>query len=310
MASPITMTNIDARLEDSRLVGTAGYIAPLILQPQYGFVPQRLSPGYPDPRDVSEKRPSQNGTFDFTTYFGARAVSLEVAFASELQNDPLVTDLILEDRLRRWMAPDVRPYLYVRYSPVELYRRIKLRATNVASQLAFLTTNEFRSVSLAWRGIDGVFESADLSSEFIEVGGSSELGRTYDLVFDRTYAASAVIGTKEIINAGTAPTYPIVQIFGPCTQPRLENQTTGKKLEFLASYALVAGEYLEINFAEGTVALNGDPALSQSRYDKIDFVSGISEWWNLIPGSNFVRFYPLSSSAPSKVRIDWRSAYI
>jgi hypothetical protein len=308
MASTTVLTNVDAYLEDSRLPSDAGYIPPLLLQPQYGFVPQRFNPGFPEIRDVSEKRPSQNGTFDFTHYFGARAITLEVALASELQDDPLVTDQVLEDQLRRWMAPDVRAYLYIRYDSADEYRRIKIRPSNLGSQLSFLHHRDFRKVSLGWRGVDGIFESAVIQSEFLEVAGSTELGRTYDQLYDKTYTASLVIGAKNLTNFGNIEVLPVIRIYGPCTQPRIENQTTGIKLEFLATYSIASGDYITIDFAEGTVLLNGDP--SNSRYDKIDFASGISKWWTLIPGVNSIRFYPLSSSPPSKAILEWRSGYL
>ena len=308
MASTTILTNIDAYLEDSRLPGSAGYIPPLILSPQYGFVLQRFNPGFPEIRDVSEKRPSQNGTFDFTRYFGARAITLEVALASELQDDPLVTDQVLQDQLRRWMAPDVRAYLYIRYDSADEYRRIKIRPSNLGSSLSFLHHRDFRKVSLGWRGVDGIFESSVLQEESLEPSVAVELGRTYDQAYDKTYAASAVIGAKTVYNNGNVSVFPLVAIYGACTQPRIENQTTGDKLEFLASYTLNAGEYLLIDFAEGTVLLNGDAA--NSRYDKIDFASGISKWWSLIPGINLLRFYPLSFTTPSKALLSWRSGFL
>jgi Siphovirus-type tail component, C-terminal domain len=309
MASPVTLTNIDAYLEDSRAPGSAGYIPPLILQPSYGFVPSNFNGGWPEVREVTDKRPSQNGTFDFTTSFGARAVSLEVSLAPELRDDGAsVTDHDLEDQLRKWMLPDVRCYLYIRFDSRDEYRRIRLRAANVSSALSFVRHRDFRKVSMSWKGVDGVFEGADLSSEELQPSTTVELGRTYDQAYDKSYAASAVIGVKPINNLGTAPTFPVITVYGPLTQARIENQTTGKKLEFLSSYSLVAGEYLVIDFKEGTVYLNGD--VTNSRYDKIDFASGISEWWSLIPGVNLIRFYPLTTSAPAKAVIEWRSNYI
>lgn len=308
MTSAITLSNIDIYLEDSRSSSAVGYIPPLFLTPQFGYVPQRLNRGFPEIRDISDKRPSQNGTFDFTEFFGARAITFEVSLATELQDIPSITDEILEDNLRKWMLPNVRAYLYVKPKGETLYRRALVRPANVGSQLNFVTNAGFRTVSMSWRGVDGVFEDAELSSTNLEVSSAVEAGRTYDQAYDKTYAASSVIGAKIVRNAGNAPSFPVVYVYGACTQPRIENVTTGKKLEFLAAYTINAGEYLVIDFAEGTVYLNGDS--TNSRYDKIDFAGGISDWWDLQPGDNLLRFYPLSSSPPSTARIEWRSKFI
>lgn len=308
MPTSIVLSNIDAYLEDSRAPGSAGYIPPLALTPANGYVPQRFNPGFPEIRDVSERRPSQNGTFDFTNHFGARAVTLQVSIAHELQDNPAVTDQILEDGLKKWMLPNIRCFLYIRFNALESYRRIELRSVNAASPLAFITKTDFRSVSMSWRGINGVFEGAEEQTETLEPSSTVETGRAYDLTFDRTYPASDVIGAKILTNYGNAPSLPVILIYGPVTQPRIENQTTGKKLEFLAAYSLVAGEYLLIDFEEGTVSLNGD--IANSRYDKLDFAGGISTWWELIPGDNSIRYYPLSYTAPSKAIVKWRSNYL
>ena len=89
-------------------------------------------------------------------------------------------------------------------------------------------------------------------------------------------------------------------------QPRLENATTGKALEFDAAYSLLTGEYLVVDFKEGTVLLNGDTA--NSRYDQLDF--SVSEWFELIPGETNLRLYPLTQSAPASALIEFRSAYL
>ena len=302
------MSNIDAWLQDSRNPGDAGYLPPLYLQPQYGFVPQKFDGGFPEIRSVDDKRPASNGTFDFTEFFGARAVNLQLTLAPEVATEANLTDQKLEDRLKIWMDPSRRTYLYIRTNPLDDYRRILLRSANASGQINLVTKTEFRAVSLAWKGIDGVFESADLQTDVLNPGAATELGRTYDQAYDKAYAASDTIGSKTIYNYGTAPTFPRIRIYGPVTGPRIENATTGDKLEFLAAYALVAGEFLDIDFREGTVYLNGDP--TNSRYDKIDFAGGLSDWWTLIPGPNLVRFYPLIQAAPAQAQIDWRSAYL
>lgn len=311
---PAPMSNIEAWLQDTREPGAAGYLPPLYLRPEFGYVPQKLVKGFPEVRSVDDKRPSQNGTFDFTEFYGACAVNLVVALAPEIVAPtvavPVWTDERLEDQINMWLSPGRRSYLYARRKPSDSLRRVLIRSSQRGTGINLVSNAEFGEMSLAWRGIDGVWEAAEVTQAFLNPGSAVEAGRVYDKTYDITYPASAVIGTSNVFNAGTADTFPIVTIYGPCTGPRIENQTTGKKLEFLSSYVLAAGEFLRIDFKEGTVALNGDPSQSASRYDKIDFAGGISDWWNLIPRDNLLRFYPVSYTSPSYVLIEYRHAYL
>jgi len=183
---------------------------------------------------------------------------------------------------------------------------MKLRAANVGSAID-LTRNRFHTLALAWRAPEGINESDELFAETVLPGTTgTESGRTYNLTFDRTYPASTVVGLKIVINEGTAPACPMITFFGPMTQIRIENVTTGKKLEFIAGYTLTSGEYLVVDCMERTVLLNGE--VGNSRYDKIDF--SVSEWLELIPGINQLRLYPGSSSSPASALVEYRSAYL
>lgn len=305
------LANIEMYLEDTLGPTDAGYIPPLVLQPSRGFVPQGMNQGFPEVRDNVTKRPSQDGTFDFTELFGARSVTVSVALSPEsvdVSTYGALSERDLEDHLRRWMHPSRRAWLYVRSAGGSDFRRIYVRPSSVASSLNFITNRNFRTVAMSWKAANGVWEGATLQQEELEAGTESELGRTYDETYDKTYPASDVVGEKTVYNYGTAPAFPIARIYGPVTQPRLENKTTNKRIIFTAGLTIAAGEYLEINFAEGTATMNGD--INNSRYQFLDFAGGLSEWWSLIPGANKLRFYPGTYTPPGVAIIEWRSAYL
>jgi hypothetical protein len=261
-------------------------------------------------RDVVDKRPVAHGTFDYTKYHGSGSVTLVLGLASELTGG-LYDDEDLLDQLKAWMPPYRRTYIYYRFSQtkpggaVTPFRRILCRSSLAARPYNFIRNN-FGFVSMQWRSVDGVSEGVDDVSFDISPGGTTEAGRAYDLTFDRTYPASDPLGTAIRFVDGTEETLPFIRIFGPCTQPRIENRTTGLKLEFLSSFSLLAGEFLDIDFKEGTVLLNGDTA--NSRYDKVD--SSVSDWWTLIPGNNQIRYYPLSYTAPSAATVIYKPKFI
>jgi hypothetical protein len=291
---------IEARLEDQ-----AGLYPEMEVRHSNGFVIQNLSLGFPVVREVMDRRAAQNGETDYTNYFGARSVVLSVALAPEIASDPTVTEQALEDRLRAWLLPSRRSWLYYRFGTSGEWRRIAIRGSAMSRTIS-ATTNAFGIVPLTWKCASGVIESADEATFELHTSADAELGRTYDRSGDRSYPASPVIGNKTIINNGTAPASPILRIHGPMTQPRVKNMTTGKAIEFISSFALLSGQFLEMNFETGTVYLNADP--TNSRYDKLDLT--VSEWWELIPGENLLRSYPLTSSAPSVVLGTYRHTYL
>lgn len=290
---------VEVRLED-----VDGYYAPLDLTRTNGYEIQALNTGFASVREVTDKRSSQNGEFDFTQFFGARAVSLSVALAPELASVPSTTEQALEDTLRAWCAPHRRSWLYWRQQG-GMWRRMKVRGNQLAYALS-ATTNAFGKMTCGWKCADGVAESVDLTSFVLSTSGAAELGRSYDRTYDRTYPASPMTGSQEVINTGTAPAYPRLRIHGPMTGPRIQNMTTGKKLQFQDAYALIAGEFLEVDFKEGTVYLNNDP--SNSRYDKLDLT--VSEWWELLPGPNLLRLFPLVASGNAKVEGSFYALFI
>lgn len=297
------------RLEDSRLASDPGYKQVLNLRPENGYVVQEFVPGFPEVRDNSDKRPRQNGTYDVTQFFGARPVVMMVALVSEMipvTSDRYgMTDADLDTELRGWCLPALRPWLVWSRDGGE-DRRMSVRISNVTAPID-LRTNKFKVLTISWRAPDGIVERYEKEEETLYPGGTgSEAGRSYDMTFDRSYPASDPIGVKHVVNSGTAPVYPVVTLFGPMTQARIENQTTGKKMELLSGYTISSGEYLVLDMNEGTAYLNGDP--TNSKYDKIDF--SVSDWWELVPGINDLRLYPGSSSSPASALVEYRSAYI
>lgn len=298
----VQLRNIEAYLEDTRLPSALGYLPPLELSPINGIVPQSLNLGYPEVRDNVTRRPAANGTYDRTAYYGSKAVSMVLKYDGNMIGIP---DQDIEDKIRSWMNPSVRAYLYYRFSSTANWRRVLVRPSNL-NRSVNLIRNEFGMVSLTFRAPLGINESSEEFILSVDAAASSELGRTYPLTFDRTYPTSTIAGSVPVVNEGNAPWFPVITFSGACTQPRIENVTTNKRIVFQNTFSLLAGQTLMIDFAEGTVLLDGNPA--NSRYSKIDFSS--SSWFDLQPGENLLRFYPAASTAPCFAEIKYRHGYL
>lgn len=276
----------------------------LDLNHENGYVPQEINFGFPDIRDNVSKRPSANGTDDYTRFFGASAVQIKLALEPTMMAVP-VSERKLEDALRRWLNPVRRTWLVYRQRGEDDWRRVLVRGSNGARTLQLATTT-WGQVSMVFRAPKGYSESNELFEKNLPFTGT-ELGRTYDLTFDRTYPVSGVVGIVEVENLGNVDVFPIVRVYGPCTDFRLDNLTTGLTLKFKTAFQLLASEFLVIDFEEGTVLMGGD--LNNSRYNERD--TAVSEWWTLAEGLNLIRPVAATYTAPqAHMEIFWRHNYL
>lgn len=269
-----------------------------------GFVLQGVNTSYPDVRRNRQTLPNQSGAIDQTTYFGDRPVTLNIGIAHELS--PFDSDQKVLDQLRAWMLPSLRYYLFLTDGSTGQLRRYRVRPNSMGARYSAESPSQFTVETVQWIAMDGISE--DPAEQIVQIsrGTDSELGRPYDLTFDRTYPPSGVIGEAIVHQNGTAPAWPALRIFGPCTGPRLTNLTIGKMFKMDDAFELLDGEYLEVNMSSGTVLLDGVAA--NSRYSSLDF--SLNEWWQLAPGNNLLRYDAVLSAPPSVIEVTYRHTYL
>lgn len=259
--------------------------------------------GFPEARGVESFRVGLDGVDDRSAFHGARAVTLD---ATVVAGTPGTRQQIL-DRLSAFCHPRRRAYLYFQDEVTEAERRILLRGDGMSRPIS---RPGFVRVQLAFRAPDGVQESADEVTEYAPASSGVEGGRTYPRTYPRVYVSTGIAGSAVIGNDGNTDALPVIRIYGPCTNPRIENDTVGKTLEFgnadAGDLTIEAGSYIEIDVRERTVTLEGDA--SNSRYQYLDFAA--SEWWALEPGDNEVRFYPESFEAGCTAVLLYRHTWI
>lgn len=271
---------------------------PFPLTDETGFDVTVFDPGFPPPRASSSPRPDADGEDDSTTYVGARAVVLSgtvVPTATQTRSEVL-------DRLRAFTLPRRRPWLYFTAEDGGDERRIRLVPSEHSAPLERPGS---AAVTVGWRGPDGFAESVDVTLESASATPDVEPGRTYPRTYFLTYPDATPVGAVVVTNPGTAPALPVLELYGPATDPVVANVTTGKVLAF-EGIELASGDYLEIDTAEKTILLNG--LESASRYGFVDFA--VSEWWDLEPGDNLVRYYPAVFDEGAEARVRYRARWI
>jgi hypothetical protein len=285
-------------LTSVKLVDGAREMVLLPRQTQGVFLQQVDAP-MPEVRAVSEARTDDDGERDSTELFGARACSIELL----VTQDPRA----VEDELARFLHPRLRPYLVVEDDGWSQARRLGLRVEQLSMPLTLETARwDGRKISAAWKVPSGVWEAVEESETTVLADVAATTGRSYPKVYPWAYAATMSTAATIVGNVGSVPSHFVARLYGPCTAPRLVNETTGEEITFTSSLSLSAGEYVEIDTRNRTaLALSNTNA---SRLTYVDFE--VTSWWRMEPGDNKVRYAPMTSSAGSAAVITYRPAWL
>jgi len=117
--------------------------------------------------------------------------------------------------------------------------------------------------------------------------------------------ASTAASPSIVTSAGTTVSQWTALLYGPCSGPKLANDTTGLTLEFTDDLVLGPGEFAQLDSRTRTAIRNNDP--SQPVTGTLNFRT--SAWWLIQPGTNLLRFYPSSAGAGSQAQISFRAAW-
>lgn len=259
-----------------------------------------LDVAFPEVREQAEDRTETDGTEDRTVNHGAAAVSLTV----RLQGG---TDATVLDSIKRFMHPQLRPYLYVADSNWQTERRLRLRSRQASSPFQMPMYPIARDVQIQWSAPDGVWESADLVSQVVNVDSAGGDGRTYSLTPPRSYPGRMPTGAVIVVNPGGSWSEQKVRMYGPCRGPRFTNDLTGETISFTEDLQLALGDYIEVNTAARTALLASN--IDASRLQYLDY--SVSSWWRLAPGVNAVRYHPISGVDPGcQAVVEYRPTWL
>lgn len=110
-------------------------------------------------------------------------------------------------------------------------------------------------------------------------------GFSFPLSFPCSFASTAVSGYIYVTNDGDVDTYPTIRVYGPCDNPVVTNETSGKKVDITQSQD--DGDYIEIDMEEATVEFYDQSAGTTTSI--LAALSADSEFWPLVRGPNTVK---------------------
>ena len=263
-----------------------------------GYIVTGWEIGFPAARPVVRNRALGDGTIDSSRFIGARAVSMAITLDVTKQ-DPQISI----DNLTAYMSPRVRPRLVWTIPGSTEERSLLVRGESAPVSIQRPQAN---TITAWFIGVRGVLESPNESTLLITPGSDVEVGRTYDLTFDRVYPASEPIGSRIVVNEGNESTDWTATIFGPAVNPKVTINGVAMWFDRDGGQTLAAGETLTINTRTKTVYLNDDP--TASRYNKINFTDWSWQEVRFVPGQNIVRYE--EPTLQGTCSFTWRSAWL
>lgn len=252
-------------------------------------------------RPVMRNRALANGTFDDTRFSGSRAVTVALRLNDSRCKGQPMQDLF--DRVLPYMKARRRPRMRWTLPGSTSERELVVRGDNAPVVIA---GPKYPVLSLSFVGANEIMSPGEFC-QLLDPGADVELGRTYDLAFDRSYPASAVIGDRLINHAGNDDAHWVASIFGIVTNPTLKVNGITINFNVNGGLDLIAGTSVVIDTRARTIFLNGDPA--SPRYDKTNFTAWSWEDLLLKPGDNTVRFGGSVLGAGGSANLCWRSTW-
>lgn len=225
-----------------------------------GYIVNGYNLGFPEVREVRVNNSLDDGAFDVTRFFGARAVSLDVTLKSHTGLTPassyLNPEAVLRDRLLGYLYPGIRSRLLFSENGDRRVRQILIRGSSAS--LAVNQAN-YNKVNLSWIAPRGTLYSYD--------------ERCYGYIFSVT---SDDAMTLNIVNEGTVPVDWRASISGYLVHPWLVLNGT-KVLQLI--YTAEPGDVIVLDSFSRTITINGKPA-------SYTYGNNAPEWFTIPPGTS------------------------
>lgn len=109
-----------------------------------------------------------------------------------------------------------------------------------------------------------------------------------------------------VVNTGQVDAPVQITFYGPATNPKVENQTTGEYIKL--NKTLIAGDVVEINtaFGEKTVTITNGVTVTNG----MAYLDLASTFWSLAQGDNLVRFTDDASTTTARCQLTYKNRYL
>jgi hypothetical protein len=273
------------------------------------FIVASLQVGAPEVREVLRNRSLADGALDDTRFLGTRAITMLIRFNDlKCGLDPDTSMQALIDRLTPYMSPRRRPTLTWQLPGSTEQRAAVVRGANWGWALE---GPRAQAIAPQWVVPSGeILAGGPQAARCVTIKPSTdvEAGRNYDLTFDRVYPPSAPVGSRSIVNPGTALSHWELTIFGPVVNPEFKINDITFIADRRGGVTLAAGQTLVIDTRSRTVLFND--VASASRYQNVNFEDWSWDDLMIRPGQNTVRFNGTGMTEQSAAELCYTPAYL
>jgi hypothetical protein len=239
-----------------------------------GYRVSSLDVGFPTVRDVVSPLPTRDGDFDSTRLYGPRSVTVVgslVPSAAGSRQKAL-------QALKWWCQPRLRPRVVYAVDADCAPLWLGVRGSQLGAPISNATVSAFTA---AWVAPDPVARALTTQTATINPGA-----------------------TGTVTNAGTYRAWPVLDLYGPWTNPTVTWVTPNAGSIVITGLTIPTGHYVEIDTNAQTALFDA----TTSVYDHIDFHN--TRWAGLEPGATVLGFSATSSSSPARLVVKWADSSI
>jgi hypothetical protein len=246
------------------------------------------------------------GTTLGTGYSGASAGA---TFPAGVSWEPSGTDVmlmrrrLLEDKLRAYTDSLTRADGTLRFVPSgATERQLTVRLLDAIQIQGIGVMKEWQ---IALQAGDPLIYSTTLNQVDTGTVGAASGSETFPFGYPAGFGVTSSAAPGVAVNAGTAPTWPVFQIYGPANSPAVQLAETGESF-VLMGLSIAAGHYVEVDVRNNAVTLDGES--DQSLVSYLD--PATARLPKLGVGTNTINFYGGTIASAAKVRTIWRDGFV
>jgi hypothetical protein len=271
-----------------------------------GWFCSNLDLGYPEVREVLNNRPDTDGAVDRTAYMGARIVNAEIK--AEAGAGARIDDIA--DNFAPFMVPSARPVLhYILDRPGAAERILTLRGAGYAWPIQ---GDVERDIQLQWKAADPIIRDPTVQTVTALAGAAAGSGRTYPLIFSRTYPLGGGSPSTAVISSpGDVPVRPVLNIYGPVSGPVVTfTPSVGavSRVQFVPAFRIDQGHYVQVDTVAKTAYLDGPGGASELAW--LDWFNTAWPVLPTLPATTTMGMTGGSTTGVSQVQAVYQDGYL
>lgn len=271
----------------------------------------------PDVRSADTPKPYAHGTYAGADRYEGRLITLslkltdawyrtEQEFADYMRAMEVATQVSDTAQKILFKVPGWNHTGSLDSSTVRLFGRVRRRAVG-------MTVDEY-GIQAPAAEIDlycndpYIYSAVNTVVDFLTP--STTAGRVYPMDYPVSYGGASSVTSAVLSNYGSIKALPVVDFYGPCTNPYINNLDTGES--FKLGMTIADGDYVRCDFANQTVLLNG----ITNRRNMVT----TAQFWGILPINAFSSTYASqgdtvvfgysSGSAPAHAVVTFASTWM